>query len=327
MRFSIQFLLVSGHQIRRWTGKQKLYENVLDLVLGTLYITWYFNHQHQLLEFQGAPLQTLVAPSRQFSCQHWLRHLLIWENCKTYVSMFLGHKILLAIDPIQRLQAWELFLLDFPFYATHPPHKLLVLQLGFWTNSGHPTFPGMFTFSQPRHFSSIFADFNVLVARLFLQSNSQIFWIVNISYAKFLRNLFIYLKSFNRKTFKSKPPVTCISRLCTVLNSFVWNDLRKDEFYTLKLWYIRNDATFSESLCKVCMYIKSENKHFVFLQETKFSSLIYVLIYAILYLSWSGNRFKVIICPSRLSSIYIHFIYVYSYFNIQRTEKYSIAMC
>ena len=39
MRFSIQFLLVSGHQIRRWTGKQKLYENVLDLVLGTLYIT------------------------------------------------------------------------------------------------------------------------------------------------------------------------------------------------------------------------------------------------------------------------------------------------
>ena len=51
---------------------QKLYENVLDLVLGTLYITSYFNHQHQLLEFQGAPLQTLVAPSRQFSCQHWL---------------------------------------------------------------------------------------------------------------------------------------------------------------------------------------------------------------------------------------------------------------
>ena len=100
------------------------------------------------------------------------------ENCKTYVSMFLGHKILLAIDPIQRLQAWELFLLDFPFYATHPPHKLLVLQLGFWTDSGHPTFPGMFTFSKPRHFSSIFADFNVLVARLFLQSNSQIFWIV-----------------------------------------------------------------------------------------------------------------------------------------------------
>ena len=39
MRFLIQFLLVSGHQIRRWTGKQKLYENVLDLVLGTLYIT------------------------------------------------------------------------------------------------------------------------------------------------------------------------------------------------------------------------------------------------------------------------------------------------
>ena len=154
MRFSVQFLLVSGHQIRRWTGKQKLYENVLDLVLGTLYITWYFNHQHQLLEFQGAPLQTLVAPSRQFSCQHWLRQLLIWENCKTYVSMFLGHKILLAIDPIQRLQAWELFLLDFPFHAVDAtPHKLLVLQLGFWTNSGHPSFPGMFTFSQPRHFS------------------------------------------------------------------------------------------------------------------------------------------------------------------------------
>ena len=64
---------LSGHQIRRSSGKQKLYENMLDLVLGTLYITSYFNHQHQLSEFQGAPLQSLVAPSRQFSCQHWLR--------------------------------------------------------------------------------------------------------------------------------------------------------------------------------------------------------------------------------------------------------------
>ena len=114
--------------------------------------------------------------------------------------------------------------------------------------------------------------FNVLVARLFLQGNSQIFWIVNISYAKFLRNLFIYLtfESFNRKTFESTPPVTCISRQCTVLKSFVWNDLRKDEFYTLKLWYIRNDATFSESLCKVCMYIKSENKHLCFCKKRSF---------------------------------------------------------
>ena len=39
---------------------------------------------------------------------------------------------------------------------------------------------------------------------------------------------------------------------------FVWNNLRKNEFYTLKLWYIRNDATFSESLCNVCMYIRVE---------------------------------------------------------------------
>ena len=70
----IRFLTtsLSGHQIRRSSSRQKLYENMLDLVLGTLYITSYFNHQHQLLEFQGAPLQTLVAPSRQFSCQHWL---------------------------------------------------------------------------------------------------------------------------------------------------------------------------------------------------------------------------------------------------------------
>ena len=45
--------------------ENELYENVLDLVLGTLYITSYIIIKNRCWSF---------ALSRQFSCQHWLGH-------------------------------------------------------------------------------------------------------------------------------------------------------------------------------------------------------------------------------------------------------------
>ena len=76
-------LLSAGHQVRRLARnnarnnarinarnnarkreENELYENVLDLVLGTLYITSYINHQEPLSEFQGQVARySLLPPS------------------------------------------------------------------------------------------------------------------------------------------------------------------------------------------------------------------------------------------------------------------------
>jgi hypothetical protein len=102
---------------------QKLYENVLDLVLGTLYITSYINHQDPLDEFgwhaaEGRPGS--ITPS---SCKTVFMSTLARAtgthgrvNCKTHVSMFLGHKMLLTIETLAH---W--------FQTKCPSHSLLFL--------------------------------------------------------------------------------------------------------------------------------------------------------------------------------------------------------
>ena len=94
---------------------------------------------------------------------------------------------------------------------------------------------------------------------MFLQSKSQVFGLWIFFLVKFAWKP-IYIFDI-WKVLIGNIGITTVTLHFTLVYSFkcfVWNNLRKNEFYTLKLWYIRNDATFSESLCNVCMYIRVE---------------------------------------------------------------------